>query len=260
MQVIDFNRLISEKEELKEKFLSQKPFRYLIIDHFLKTDEAEKILREYPPVNQKEWVDSNGEHSKKKWAQPCVEGSVATDFYREVNSVDFLNFIGEITGIPELLADHNLTGAGYHQILDGGFLNVHIDFNRYNGLERRLNLIVYLNQGWEEEYGGYLELWDMETKTRVENIAPTFNRCVIFETNETSYHGHPVPLKTKGKTTRKSLSTYYYTKNRTDIEPAPTHTTIFIHTRGLASIISSKLRYLGQRIKKSALKRLTARK
>src|SRR5205823_3364605 len=114
---------------------------------------------------------------------------------------------------PNLLQDQALNGAGYHQIEDGGYLGVHVDFNKLDDLDRRLNLIVYMNPAWKEEYGGYLELWDMATKARIANIAPILNRCVLFETNEVSYHGHPVPLKTGGMT-RKSLSIYYYSDGR----------------------------------------------
>lgn len=253
MDSIDFKRLLLEAETLKKSFQRQSPFHYIVIDNFLHNDQAEKILHEYPSVNKKTWVDANGLHQLKKWAQPCVEGSVAANFYNEVNSSEFLAWMEKLTGTKNLLADHKLEGAGYHQILDGGFLNVHIDFNRHNGLERRLNLLVYLNKDWQEEYGGYLELWDMKVKKRIEHIAPIFNRCVIFETNEVSYHGHPVPLKTGGVTTRKSLSVYYYTKGRDDIAAAPTHNTLYINTRGIkgsVAIAQSSIQHLGRKIKK----------
>jgi len=255
MKVINLDQLIQNKHLLQQEFANKKPFRYLIIENFLHPTEAEKILQEYPAIDKEKWVDSNNAHSKKKWAQPCVKGSIASEFYEEVNSDEFLKLLSEITGIPNLLADEELNGAGYHQILSGGFLNVHIDFNRHKGLERRLNLIVYMNKNWQENYGGYLELWDMQKKQRIENIAPNFNRCVIFETNEVSYHGHPQPLNT-GNITRKSLSVYYYTQGREDIAPAPAHNTIFINTRGKTSAIMNKINYFVSRLKKSILKKL----
>ena len=97
-------------------------------------------------------------------------------------------------------------------------------------LDRRVNLIVFFDKNWIAEKGGYLELWDMEKKLRIENISPDFNRCVIFETNEISFHGHPKPLKINSNESRKSLSIYYYTKGRNDIGSIDSHNTIYTNT------------------------------
>lgn len=230
MQVINFDKLLLEKAKNRKEYSNKIPFRYIIIEDFLYEKEAEKILAEFP-TRDSNWVDAQGLHTNKKWTQPCVSGSVADTFYQEVNSPQFLQYLSDITGINQLLEDKDLSGAGYHQTYNGGFLNVHIDFNKYNDLDRRLNLLVYLNKNWQDDYGGHLELWNMEKKDRIENIAPSFNRCVIFETNEISYHGHPVPLKLP-EGSRKSLSVYYYTKGRDDIAAVDYHNTVYVNTNG----------------------------
>ncbi|ABF09424.1 2OG-Fe(II) oxygenase [Cupriavidus metallidurans] len=231
IKTIDVARLLREEHLLTNEFAQQRPFRYIVIDNFLHADQAERIYKSYPAIDEA-WQNGNDVHTKGKWGTPDVEGTVAGEFYREVNSPEFRTLLGRITGIPQLLQDPDLQGAGLHQIRDGGFLSVHIDFNRLRGsnLDRRLNLLVYMNPGWKEEWGGCLELWDMEKKQMVSSVLPLLNRCVIFETNEISYHGHPVPVSSGG-VTRKSLSVYYYTDGRDDVV-ADNHSTIYVNTQG----------------------------
>ena len=87
----------------------------------------------------------------------------------------------------------HLRGGGFTRFKRGGALGVHADFNFYPRLNlyRRLNLLIYLNEDWPEAWGGDLELWDREGKRCVQRISPVFNRAVIFDTSNFSYHGHP---------------------------------------------------------------------
>lgn len=235
MKTIDIDRLRRDEAAITQRFQSGQPFKYVLIDDFLRPDIARAIYDEFPHIDQS-WIDSNGLHTRGKWAKRVFSG-MAADFYREVNSPEFVGVLERITGIRNILEDRGLEGAGYHQVINGGFLNVHVDFNKHQGLDRRLNLIVYLNPYWREKYGGYLELWDMQRQARIENIAPSMNRCVIFETNEVSYHGHPVPLSVDGERTRRSLSVYYYTQGRDDITAAPEHNTLYRNTLGAGGAV-----------------------
>ena len=233
-EVIDMERLERQKATLKEAFQGMVPFRYMVFERLLFEEKAWEIFREFPPIDPAGWVDSNGLHQKNKWTNPVVEGSVAERFFQEVNSPPFLRFISEVTKIPEVIPDKGFFGAGYHQTKDGGFLNVHVDFNKLidTDLDRRLNLLLYLNPEWPEHYGGALELWDMEANRLLERVLPCFNRCVLFETNDISYHGHPTPVRTGGKTTRKSLSVYYYSRGRDDGAATAEHNTLYVNTEG----------------------------
>lgn len=241
-------------EDLKKSF-DRKPFKYVVIDNFLDSNIAESILAEFPDVTS-DWVDAQGLHTKNKWTQPIVEENIAAKFYEKMNSADFLKSISYITNIENLVADKSLQGAGLHQTTDKGFLNVHIDFNRHHkdhSLDRRLNLIVYFNKDWKESDGGFLELWDMEENKRIENINPIFNRCVIFETNQVSYHGQPVPVNCGDGRSRKSLSVYYYTKGRDDIEHTATHNTIYVNTqsiKGYRKILTNGVRHAVRKLRK----------
>jgi len=94
-------------------------------------------------------------------------------------------------------------------------------------LDRRLNMIVYLNQHWQEEYGGHLELWNRDMTRCEAKVLPVWNRTVVFNTTDFSYHGHPAPLCCPDSTTRKSISLYYYSNGRPAAERSAPHDTIF---------------------------------
>ena len=155
-----------------------------------------------------------------------------------LNSAPFLNFLEELTGIDGIIPDPYYRGGGIHQIVKGGKLDVHIDFNKHTKLklERRLNVLIYLNRDWKEEYGGHFEIWKGHKDTNgnhvldacEEKILPIFNRFAMFSTSEKSYHGHPEPLNCPDGWTRKSIATYYYTVERPEEEKVDPHSTTFI--------------------------------
>ncbi len=234
MKTVNIDHIRHILSQTRDTFNAQRPFRYVVLQNFLHVDALRRIQAEFPNVDTKNWVDASGLHTKKKWTQPAVKGSVAEAFYNEVQSSEFLQLIEEITKIKDVLPDPELFGAGYHQTLDGGFLDVHIDFNYHEqtGLDRRLNLIVYINPQWEPIWGGALELWDMEKKQMLAAVPPQENIAVLFETNDISYHGHPQPWNSGGKMSRQSLSTYYYTHGRDDGVSIDKHTTLYVNTQG----------------------------
>jgi Rps23 Pro-64 3,4-dihydroxylase Tpa1-like proline 4-hydroxylase len=231
----EFERNIKESQSIFNK----EPFNYIVLDDFLNIQDAEKILEEFPKISS-EWKDARGLHTQNKWALPIFKEGVAAKFMEEIHSKRFMDSLSRLTSIDGLEPDSNLQGAGYHQMTNGGFLDVHVDFNRLEDnsvMDRRLNLLVYFNKNWKKENNGYLELWDMEKEIMIENICPKFNRCVIFETNEVSFHGHPKPLNIGLEDTRKSLSVYFYTQGRSDIDYIKTHNTIYVNTESTSGMI-----------------------
>jgi len=142
-------------------------------------------------------------------------------------SPQFLSDLSYITGIDDLLADSQLVGGGMHLTGPGGRLDVHVDFNylRERQLHRRLNILVYLNAKWEEAWGGHVELWDRDVKTCAHRFLPIANRCVVFETNDISYHG-VAPITDK-QAVRLSFAGYYYTREAPPHWKGVEHSTIF---------------------------------
>ena len=152
----------------------------------------------------------------------------------EFNSSAFVDFLQMLTGIEEaLIPDPHYRGGGLHQIERGGYLEVHADFNQHPtfGLDRRVNVLVYLNHDWQSDWGGQLELWDRSMSRAVQRIEPQFNRTVIFSITDTAFHGHPDELRCPPSRTRQSLAFYYYSNGRPLEERSEVHTTLFQGTR-----------------------------
>ncbi|MCH2043274.1 MAG: 2OG-Fe(II) oxygenase [Saprospiraceae bacterium] len=258
MEFININRIQQEKEDWKKAWNSKKPFRYFHCDNFLHETKANEVLNSYPDPWQGEWDNTTYTNQKNKYQKRKFdEGTVLDRIFKELNSVEFLSLLAEITGIPNLMPDPELFGGGLHQSIKGAFLDVHIDYNIHPKTKqhRRLNVLVYLNKDWKDEYEGHLELWEINDtkKERIERIAPLFNRMAMFETNEISYHGHPHPLNTPKGLNRKSLAVYYYTDERPAEEVASEHNTIYVNTtgtKGKVKNLRSGFKALIERIKK----------
>ena len=240
MEFIDIELLNKRLPELKQEFQSKRPFRYLMFDGFFPESVAELVHAEYPKIENGTWNGTTYIDQKNKFQKTEFDAETAMDqVFKELNSVEFLSWLQELTDFEEeLIGDPELFGGGLHQSISGAFLNVHVDYNinPKTKLHRRLNVLVYMNKDWKEEYEGYLVLWDLSNgkKECVGRFAPSFNRCVIFETNEVPFHGHPKPLNTPAGVNRKSLATYYYSKTRPQSEIVSEHNTIYVNTEGVS--------------------------
>ena len=160
-------------------------------------------------INYKHYNEDKRGLNKLDLLPETIKGTI-----NELNSPEFLQFLSKITGIANLQKDDGLEGGGIHQSTRGGYLNIHADFTvhpHHRKWQRRINVLVYLNKEWKEEWGGKLELWDKEMKACEEKVLPIFNRCVIFNTDADSYHGHPEPMTCPEGTYRRSIALYYYT-------------------------------------------------
>lgn len=240
--LVNYRALAEAQEQFAIEYQGNQPFPHIVIDDFLPHSTIIKLLQEYPhdqslPI----WNDAthrdkdSGEYVQKE--KRNIRDSLRMPAtYRqliwELNSHYFLSFLSKITGIKNLIPDPNLRGAGIHQIGRGGFLKVHADFTTHRefALDRRINLLIYLNADWKEEYGGHLELWDGDMQGPPKRVLPIANRCVIFSTSAASFHGHPRPLTCPDDTYRKSLALYYYTNGRPAGEAEPVVSTLWKDT------------------------------
>jgi Rps23 Pro-64 3,4-dihydroxylase Tpa1-like proline 4-hydroxylase len=214
------------------------PFPHAVIDGFLEQDALERAMAEFPPPGAIEnWrrveaVDAKGrvaQQLKLGYSNELHFGETLRALVHELNSGPFLRYLECLTAIGGLLPDPHMTGGGLHQSLPGAVLRVHADFNQLPGfgLDRRLNLLLYLNPRWEAGWRGDLELWDRDMRECVKRIQPIANRCVIFSTTRDSYHGVPDPLACPDGVTRRSLALYYYSNGRPEAERGPKHPTLW---------------------------------
>ena len=208
-------RLFGDEENirhLKDIFHKSLPFKYILIDNFLDEQLAEEICTNFPKKNELS-RHYNGLNENKS------EGAAFDQFhpsFRELrmllNSKSFIDDLTTITGINGLFSTEDSLGSGVHQGDNGSFLDIHVDFNIHHlqKVHRRINMLIFLNKDWKAEYGGALEFWDKNVRRLEQSYLPIYNRCVIFETNDFSYHGYS-KIKVPEGISRNSFYTYYYT-------------------------------------------------
>lgn len=227
--------VLARAAEIRANFAAAQPFPHALIEDFLERPAADALLRDFPAFDRSRAITELGEVGRKATRESVSSISPRyAAFYRYVNSAAFLEAMSALTGIPKLLADQTLLGGGTHENLDGQGLHPHIDFNidERRLLHRRLNLLIYLNPEWDDAWGGSIELHSdpRSAANQVKRFTPLFNRALIFETSERSWHGFPtirLPQERK-HLSRKSFSIYLYTRERPADEVAPAHTTFYV--------------------------------
>lgn len=227
-----------------QQYADAAPFPHIKFDEMFDADELRNLCKEFPELG-KESGDINYINPNENKLASKGEGRLgesARELVHLLNSQPFLEFLQNLTGIKEaLIPDPYLEGGGYHQIKPGGFLKVHVDFHKHRmmNLDRRINVLVYLNEDWPNEYGGHFELWEKDMSKCAVKIAPLFNRMAIFSTTDYSWHGHPDPLTCPPDRSRRSLALYYYTNGRPADEISPENrtriTTTFTARKGMDS-------------------------
>lgn len=223
--------LQNRAEQAREGYQGADPFPHCVVDGLFPDDVLRRILDEFAEPDER-WR-SFADPKQRKYGAGDAEitlGPATTAVLAALNSGPFVDFLATVTGIEEtLIPDPHLKGGGLHQIAPGGYLKVHADFNRHplTKLDRRVNVLLYLNEDWDPDWGGQLELWDTEMSSAVKRISPVFNRMVIFSITDTAFHGHPDPLRCPEGRYRRSLATYYYSNGRPESERSPDHSTLF---------------------------------
>jgi Rps23 Pro-64 3,4-dihydroxylase Tpa1-like proline 4-hydroxylase len=221
-----------DREALRHHFQTSEPFPFFMIDGFLEESFAREVAAAYPNYDEarklgREFSAVN-ERLKVQLCDAARFPAPVRKVHELLASPEFMSDLSYITGIDRLVADDLLAGGGMHVTGSGGRLDVHVDFNflEERKLHRRLNILLYLNEGWDETWGGNVELWDAEVKQRHHSFAPLFNRCVVFATSEFSYHG-VTPVTCPPGVTRRSFAAYYYTREAPPAWDGSTHSTVF---------------------------------
>jgi hypothetical protein len=199
---------------IRHVFAKASPFPHVVIDNALDETALRDLLSRYPKIEDKSWWHYDNPLERKFALNDLSQlDGVFREFFDEANSSEVVAQLGRLAELDGLIPDLSLRGGGLHQIAPGGKLDVHEDFNVNLDMQalRKLNMIIYLNENWDESYGGHLQLWNADMTRCEKKILPIFNRVVIFRTDMQSNHGHPDPLIAPPGMTRKSLAVYYYT-------------------------------------------------
>ncbi len=227
MKLFDSQQWEAQLGDLAARYQRAAPFPHVVLDDFINPEAAKMLEQRFPSPETGGWIQYKHVNEQKlgKNRRELLPAEFVA-VIDELNSDGFVRFVERLTGIPHLIADPALEGGGLHQIQTGGFLNIHADFTihaHHPYWRRRVNVLLYLNSGWREAWNGQLELWPADMRRCAHKIAPRLNRAVIFNTDATSFHGHPIPLATPPGITRKSIALYYYTHGAEKGKPISTN-------------------------------------
>lgn len=213
-----YGNWINNIDYYKNEYKNAKPYEHIIIKDFFSLDYANKIYENYPKIDEK-WCYYDNPLENKYALNKFDNNNEIKEMYEKLNNENFIDKLKEITEIKDLEKDEYLHGAGLHAYPNNGKLDIHLDYNIHpiTGKERRINLIIYMNKDWKEDYGGNLELYDDKRKRCNINLYPTFNTAILFRTSDLSYHGLPTPIKCPEGEYRKSIAIYYVSLPRENL-------------------------------------------
>lgn len=208
-------------------YQSAEPYNYGCIDGFLPEKVLRKVQTDIASLPESEGAFDRAQERLKTSYNPEKLPAYTRALFHAFNAPPFLTFLEEMTGIPNLIPDPYFMGAGIHRVANGGHLDIHADFNLHGHMqvERRLNVLIYLNDDWREEWGGSFEIWDKEMREKVASFVPVFNRMVCFSTGSDTFHGNPETVNNPAGDPRLSIALYYYTATWDDTRKS--HTTLF---------------------------------
>lgn len=216
--IFPYSKWVNKLETLKTSYRQAVPFPHIVLDQFLVADTLRHVLAEFPALDSGSWIHYVHVNERKYGRTDSKTfGPFTQAVVKELNSSQFIQFLTDLTGIQGLFADNSLEGGGLHQSGPGGYLNIHADFTvhpHHRDWRRRINILIYLNENWQDAYGGHLELWDPGMAHCIHKLAPLFNRAVIFNTDVDTFHGHPEPLRCPEGMSRKSIALYYFTQEQ----------------------------------------------
>jgi hypothetical protein len=207
------DRLRQESNTFRQEYITGKPYPHLVIDNLFDPEVLDRLVAEFPAKDNRDWLVWNTFHESKTTSRGIHGLSMFTQlFCLWLNSSEFIQEINKITGFDDLVGDPIFLGAGLHETDPGGWLDMHADYTSHLSLPlvRRVNLLIYLNRDWDENWGGELELWDPKDNSNRASYPPLFNRTVIFPTTDQTLHGAPRKLSCPQGISRKLISIYYW--------------------------------------------------
>ncbi|WP_020144054.1 2OG-Fe(II) oxygenase [Terracoccus sp. 273MFTsu3.1] len=224
LSLIDVGSLTADLDESAARYAAAPPYPHIVLDDVLTPAAFAAAVEEFPGIDDPFWKGYlHVNETKYSNTLPDTWGSTLTAVAKEFVSPEFVAYLERLTGIEGLIPDWSMDGGGLHQTLRGGHLNIHADFSTHHTHEnwaRRVNILLYLNDEWQEEWGGQLELWDRDMTAVQGTVTPKGNRMFVFTTSHDSFHGHPDPLLCPEDVARRSMALYYFTQEEQTVRRA----------------------------------------
>lgn len=221
LSLVDLGSLRQDLELKAKSYRTAEPFPHIVLDDVLLPDAFAAAVRDFPGIRDEFWKGYlHVNETKYCNVHPETWADSLQAVARELCSPEFVAFLEELTGIRALIPDYTMDGGGLHQTLRGGHLNIHADFTTHHTHEtwaRRVNILLYLNEEWHDDWGGQLELWDADMTACRARVTPAGNRMLVFTTSFDSFHGHPDGLTCPPDVARRSLAMYYFTEEEAPV-------------------------------------------
>lgn len=228
---VDFEKLEQNLPQWRDAYRAGAPFPHIVLDDVLRPEAFEQAVKEFPATGDEFWRGYlHLNETKYSNTEPDTWGSSLRGIAEDFCSPRFVKFLEDLTGIEGMMADWSMDGGGLHQTLRGGHLNIHADFSSHHTHEnwaRRVNILLYLNEEWHDDWGGKLELWNKDMTRCEGKVTPQGNRMLVFTTTLDSFHGHPDGLTCPEGEARRSMALYYFTeedqavRRSTNYQPRP---------------------------------------
>lgn len=199
--------------KLASSYQGKSPYDYGCFDNFLPEEVVKRVREEALQLGSKDPENDSGNEKLKTSFKPDIMPTYSRAVFHALSSRAFIQFLEQMSGIKGLIPDPYYMGGGIHRSETGGFLSIHADFDHHSimDLERRMNVLIYLNPDWKEEYGGAFEIWTDDMSKKVDSFAPVMNRMCCFSTGRDTMHGNPEPVNHPDGDPRLSIALYYYT-------------------------------------------------
>jgi len=215
LEVLQWSNLRDIAAARAADYRAAAPFPHIQLDGLFDEALLDQAIAEMPVMARWARYDTANER-KVVCSDVAAFGPAGQILVHGLNSAPFIRFLERLTGIQGLIPDPHLHAAGYMKVPPGGFLGLHYDFTTQQELrlDRRVNVLLYLNRDWRTEWGGQLELHSNDPLESAQHqsvdIEPLFNRLVIFNTPD-ALHGHRRPIACPPDRARLCFSWYYYT-------------------------------------------------
>lgn len=215
--------------ELQQEYRNHPGYSKLEVKDFLPLDVVQAMAKELEAIPLEDCKKFTRKGSCMYEYNKIDNTPVQDEVIHALHSATFLKWLQEVTDTVDLIPDPHLVGAGYSKAYTGDSLKVHTDFNWNDQLRlhRRLSVVIYLNEDWDETWGGNLDFYDTDRKKVISRVVPGAGNMVVWSYNNLAYHGYPEPMTNPDGTCRKNLRLFYYVSNAQHDDKFPPHRSLY---------------------------------
>ncbi|MCW2778832.1 MAG: hypothetical protein JWN17_2557 [Frankiales bacterium] len=205
--------LVARLPELQAAYRTASPWPHLVLDGLVAPALLRAAEAESRTVDPSSMISvPTRRQRKRETGDPALLGPSVRRLLEALEGPEWTAFVSRLTGVGQLVADPSRFAAGLHETAPGGYTLVHTDFSTHptTGLHHRTNTLLYLNEGWQDAWGGSLELWPTSMRAVGRRVLPQSGTVVVWETGPHTPHALPEPVASPDGRSRLALAAYHY--------------------------------------------------